>query len=106
MLGLHGHVRSLAPRPGEADLDMVGAEFAAGAPAMLRKRLSGPNAWALLGGEVAKAAHQDLKQIALVTGDFLGHCLQRGGSLRDQARNQFHKLLFRSAISWILLLKR
>ena len=61
---------------------------------------------AFFGGEVAKAAFQVLKQIALVTGDFLGHCLQRGGSLRDQARNQFHKLLFRSAISWILLLKR
>ncbi len=29
---------------------------------------------ALFGGEVTKAALQDLKQIALVTGNFLCHC--------------------------------
>jgi len=53
---------------------------------------------AFFGGEVAKAAFQVLKQIALVTGNFLGHCFQRCGSLSDQARNQSYKLLLRSAI--------
>ncbi len=60
----------------------------------------------LFGGEVTKAALQNLKQSALVTGDFLCHCLQRGRPLSDQARNQLHKFLFRSAIDWIMLLQR
>ena len=55
---------------------------------------------------LAKAVLPDLEQIALVSGNFLCHGLERNGPLSDQARNQFHKFLFRSTIGWILFLQR